>query len=115
ERLVATISNIKQEYGWHRSQNTPQVQLYNEAIRRKREGEATDLEAFIEDLRSMEYVNFDLHDANVMVRHDGQIVVTDPISGGFSSDRFKIKSGAIWTPKPKAKPQTAPKWYGERA
>lgn len=93
ERLVCTIGNISR-YGDENGRNSEQVGLYNAIIQdRNSNSEATDLTAFVQAMRRAGHQG-DLHDGNVMVRHDGQIVVTDPVAGYFSSSRFRIKSGA---------------------
>lgn len=93
ERLVCTIAHIG-GYGDQTARNSEQVQLYTTVIgNRDTSNEAIDFVAFVQDMRKAGH-HGDLHDQNVMVRHDGQVVVTDPVSGSFSSSRFRIKSGA---------------------
>ena len=58
---------------------------------------ATDLIKFIIKLKAAKLVG-DWHYGNVMVRKDGQIVVTDPIARRFNEKPFRIKSGQITAP-----------------
>jgi hypothetical protein len=88
ERLVCTISQL---YG---SGSLEQSRLYSSVIcNHDFSDAATDFIAFFQDMRKAGH-HGDLHNGNVMVRHDGQVVVTDPVAGGFSSEKFRIKSGA---------------------
>jgi hypothetical protein len=95
ERLVDTMRGFE-DYG----RTSDQFKLYKKVIQAWRwnkengndnEG-ATELVQFMEKLREAGMTG-DLHDGNVMVRKDGQIVVTDPVSYSNSEERFKIKSG----------------------
>lgn len=52
-----------------------------------------DLHAFMRELDQKQMIN-DLHDGNAMVRSDGQIVITDPLTIG-STDKYRIKSGTL--------------------
>lgn len=93
ERLVCSISDIRREFGY-RSQAF-HVRLYSEMEDWRYEVTKTapcELLAFWRALRAEGLAN-DTHDGNVMVRHDGQLVITDPASGLSSGTKFRIKSG----------------------
>jgi predicted unusual protein kinase regulating ubiquinone biosynthesis (AarF/ABC1/UbiB family) len=64
---------------------------------RDEENGADQFRAFIQELRDAK-LSGDIHDGNAMIRKDGQLVITDPISGVYSSSKYRIKSGAIHTP-----------------
>jgi len=86
ERLVCTINEMRNE-----GRRTDQVKAYHNL--HNADCEALDLIGYVDELRANR-LSGDLHGGNLMLRHDGQLVVTDPVSGGFSSERFRIKSGA---------------------
>jgi len=87
ERLVCTVGEIQDQDGYYT--NSLQVQIY--FTMSHEDCEASDFHSFVMELRHRR-MSGDLHEGNVMVRHDGQLVITDPISGHGSS-RFRIKSG----------------------
>jgi hypothetical protein len=115
ERLVATISEIKNEI-----RNSGKGGLYNNSItklanevdkfRYNPEGgiDAPELQDFVATLKKKRLAN-DLHDGNIMVRKDGQLVVTDPVSNSSSTAKFRIKNGELVGPRPT---QVLPHWYG---
>jgi len=90
ERLVDTINGMKSENMFHNEQVSL---LYGLTSWDNSTCEATDFVAFYNELRSAGLKN-DLHGANVMVRKDGQLVITDPVSGEGSS-RFRIKNAEL--------------------
>jgi len=95
ERLVCTINEMKFGVDGRRG-NPVQVKDY-EALagdwrNEQSDCEAVDLVAYYQLLKLNRFSG-DIHDRNVMVRHDGQIVVTDPVSGAFNSQTFRIKNG----------------------
>jgi hypothetical protein len=85
EKLVATISEFPG--------TSEQRQFYREMTGYGTKT-ATDLAEFWNSLRH-EGMSGDLHGGNVMVRKDGQIVVTDPTSRAFDTERFRIKRGEL--------------------
>lgn len=89
ERLIATMREIVYEGG----DNSYQNRLYQSEII-SRGGKAKDLIEFVTDLRDAGLTG-DLHPGNVMVRKDGQIVVTDPVAYDNRPKPFRIKSGQI--------------------
>jgi hypothetical protein len=94
ERLVDTMANF--------SSSSEQYQLYYDHIARRSSdiparssnGKPKDLIEFVHRLRGAGMSN-DLHRGNVMVRKDGQLVITDPTHREFSSERFRIKNGTF--------------------
>jgi len=94
ERLVDTMKNFRV--------SSEQYQLYYDHVARRSsdiparssKGKPKDLIEFVHNLRDAGLAN-DLHQGNVMVRKDGQLVITDPSHGGFSSERFRIKNSAF--------------------
>jgi hypothetical protein len=88
ERLVATI---KEFHG-----ASEQYQQYSDHIQPYHldEDGPEDLLSFVKNLRDAGLAG-DMHPGNVMVRKDGQIVVTDPTSRMFSSEPFRIKNGTF--------------------
>ncbi len=96
ERLVCTVREIRfTDKGDYRDIRTDQLTLYNQfsgyGRGEKDETAAPDFIAYVAQLRHHQFYG-DMHDGNVMVRHDGQLVITDPVSGG-SSEYFRIKKG----------------------
>lgn len=61
---------------------------------KKTKNTPVDLVEFMDNLMDARLAN-DLHASNIMVRNDGQIVVTDPTSRYFSTEKFRIKSGTL--------------------
>jgi len=92
ERLVGTINDFLDGYSVHHG-------LYREITlwHHDETSEATELLEFVAKLRA-ENLTGDWHPGNVMVRKDGQIVVTDPSSARFKGRRFRIKRGQITAP-----------------
>ncbi|SRR5258706_488059 len=94
ERLVGTLNEFESFSSIHHA-------LYWDITRRhwndETPSEATDLIAFVSELKYAGLAN-DWHKGNVMVRKDGQIVVTDPLSSRFKGERFRIKYGQITEP-----------------
>lgn len=95
ERLVDTIAETV------KTTRSTQSIIYNflrnswrDDEQPKEAKEASDWLAFIEKLRWAGLSN-DLHDGNVMIRSDGQLVVTDPASDYSSSGKFRIKNAAL--------------------
>jgi hypothetical protein len=88
ERLICTMSELKYEHG----ARTAQARVFNNIFNRG-QCEATDIVEYVAELRRNN-LSGDLHSGNWMLRQDGQLVITDPVSGGFSSARFRIKAGA---------------------
>src|SRR6266446_8859484 len=94
ERLVGTIHDF-----YHRSSSVHN-ELYDEITSwyvDESTSEAADLIKFVTKLKAAKLVG-DWHFGNVMVRKDGQIVVTDPIARRFNEKPFRIKSGQITAP-----------------
>ena len=95
ERLVATYSEYRTSK--LRDSITDQDKLYNAMTWHKDYSEGdfgSDFLDFVNELKS-EGLGGDMHDGNIMIRKDGQIVITDPTSRQFDSERFRIKSGKI--------------------
>ncbi len=92
ERLVGTLNEFAGSTSIH-------FQLYKEitAWRDSGTSDATDLMEFANKLKQAG-LDGDWHFGNVMVRKDGQIVVTDPTSRPFMNNRFRIKHGQITAP-----------------
>src|SRR6266446_4560025 len=93
ERLVGTMHDFNRSSSIHN-------ELYNEITSwyvDENTSEATDLIEFVTKLKAAKLVG-DWHYGNVMVRKDGQIVVTDPIARRFNEKPFRIKSGQITAP-----------------
>jgi hypothetical protein len=93
ERLVATIGQIKDSAG----ASSQQVADYRNTVSWNGEDKSkapAELMAYLQALRDAHLAD-DLHDGNVMVRHDGQVVFTDPSSDQLQSNRFRIKSGTL--------------------
>ena len=88
ERLVATMHDLGPS-------NSDQKEFYRQLNWNTdtRKG-ATKLARFWKKLQD-HGLSGDLHPGNVMVRKDGQIVITDPTSRPFSSKKFKIRRGKI--------------------
>jgi hypothetical protein len=94
ERLVCTVRQMKYaDSGEYLDIHPDQVQIYNN-LQYPEDCEAKDLAAYVRQLRDIR-LSGDLHDGNVMVRSDGQLVITDPCSGNNSSKRFRIKNAAF--------------------
>lgn len=90
ERLVATMREFIDD-----GENTDQYQLYSEfRSGDRKELEATDFVAFYELLKNKRWAG-DLHDKNVMVRADGQLVIIDPSASDRGSEPFRIRSGVV--------------------
>jgi len=92
ERLVGTLHEFDGTTSIHR-------RLYKEitAWRDNGTSDATDLMEFVTKLKQAG-LSGDWHYGNVMVRKDGQIVVTDPSSSPFRGERFRIRYGQITAP-----------------
>src|SRR6266481_3438641 len=93
ERLVGTLNEFKGVTSIHH-------QLYSEITAWRNNdttSDATDLMEFATKLKLAGLAG-DWHYGNVMVRKDGQIVVTDPTSKSFKENRFRIKYGQITAP-----------------
>jgi len=91
ERLVGTLKEFEGTTSIHR-------QLYREITAwRDSTSDATDLIEFVNKLKAAN-LSDDWHPGNVMVRKDGQVVVTDPSSARFSGKHFRIKHGQITAP-----------------
>jgi hypothetical protein len=95
ERLACTIGETRLNYDEGHAKSS-QYALYQHitSYRLDEPCEATELVEFVLELRKERLVS-DLHDGNAMIRHDGQIVVTDPCAGRFGSEQFRIKSGEL--------------------
>lgn len=95
EKLATTIRYLETV-----SDRTEQSRMFRTYIQRfdppvkNTKNTPVDLIEFMDNLRGARLAN-DLHAANVMVRNDGQIVVTDPSSRDPSTERFRIKSGTL--------------------
>lgn len=92
ERLVCTVGDIRNNNCYRGGKGTELQAIFNEVTGREEKTEACDLAAYVNELRALGHSN-DFHDGNVMVRKDGQLVITDPFSFG-TSGRFRIKLGA---------------------
>ncbi len=86
ERLVCTVGELR-DAEYH--SNNPQVRIF--LTMSYESCEAIDFHIYIMELQHRRWSG-DLHEGNVMVRHDGQMVITDPVCG-YGSSRFRIKSG----------------------
>jgi hypothetical protein len=91
ERLSCTISEVRDGAG---SYNNSQVYLYRQIEKREKLLSPPLLAKFMAAFDSSGYRN-DMHDRNVMVRHDGHVVVTDPSSDYFDKPAYRIKNGYI--------------------
>jgi len=98
ERLVATIGQLNA--ACHSSNANPFYEQYQatkywagSAFGDPMEG-CEDLMAFCVALGSSGHAT-DLHDGNMMIRHDGQIVVTDPSSRGSFNYNIRIQRGSV--------------------
>lgn len=96
ERLVCTIEETKAAIGrdrnpYHKAHMA--VKHWARDYSMDNVPDYPDLEAFI---KACYHAGFgdDLHDGNLMLRKDGQIVLIDP-SSNHSDYRFRIKSGKI--------------------
>lgn len=91
ERLVDTVGNMMHS----KSMSELYMGLVDAIQGRDDEGikQFADLNAFAKSLKENQF-KWDLHGSNVMVRKDGQIVVTDPMSDDRSSD-FRIRKGQV--------------------
>jgi hypothetical protein len=87
ERLVCTIGNIRYDF------KPAQVRIF-ETLHNADKCEAVDLVEYVRTL-AQNRLSDDLHNGNVMLRSDGSMVVTDPSSGTFRSDRFRIKHSSL--------------------
>jgi len=96
EQLVDTMAGIHREGGSTSSEIA--YRTFREYALGFRDGKidanAEHLIAFAKDLRNAKLAS-DLHDGNIMIRKDGQIVVTDPASGASNSTNLRIKRGLI--------------------
>lgn len=92
ERLVCTIGEIKHPEN-DRYVFVPDQYFVFQNLHFADECTATDLVEYVRALRQNQ-LSGDLHDGNVMIRSDGSMVVTDPASGLFSSQRFRLKNGS---------------------
>ena len=102
ERLVCTIGQMKLDPDDnYRSVSAPQIKLHSQienwlgqpdADRSPDLVQATDLLEYVKALRLAKFTG-DCHSSNVMVRHDGSLVVTDPVSYSDTGTRFRIRSG----------------------
>jgi|SRR5882724_4524028 len=94
ERLVGTMHDF-----YHRASSIHN-ELYHEITSwyvDESTSEATDLIKFVTKLKAAKLTG-DWHFGNVMVRKDGQIVITDPSARPFDGKPFRIKSGQITAP-----------------
>jgi len=100
ERLVCTIGDILRDSD-QRVAFCPQYTVWRQAaayqVPDDNEIEADDFQAYIYCLKASGLKN-DLHEGNIMIRHDGQPVITDPCSGIFSSSKYRIKNGQLTAP-----------------
>jgi len=98
ERLVVTIDQLNA--ACHSSNANPFYEQYRAAkywagyaFGAPMEG-CKDLMAFCNALGSSGYAT-DLHGGNMMIRYDGQIVVTDPSSKGSGNYSIRIRRGSV--------------------
>ena len=93
ERLVDTIGNIRSQNSQLKSQyiGLRDIVLWG---RSNALDEYPDLKAFANDLKANGFTD-DLHDGNIMVRKDGQMVVTDPLSHRATSNAFRIRHSQV--------------------
>lgn len=92
ERLVCTLGELRSY-----SNNTYQSLLYRDLARTLYDGTndhpvPDGLRSFANELRAERFAD-DIHDGNIMVRSDGQIVITDP--SVRSGEPFRLKRGAF--------------------
>jgi hypothetical protein len=101
ERLVCTIAEINACACYEHRPNSSQTIAYYQAgayrVPDDEEIEAEDFQAYIYALKA-EGLKNDLHEGNIMIRHDGQPVITDPCSGNFGSSKYRIKKGELTSP-----------------
>lgn len=92
ERLAGTMHDFERF-------STGHYKAYREAVAHRwdRPKRPSRLGNYIQKLRDAGLAG-DLHPGNVMVRKNGQIVVTDPVSREIDFDPFKIKSGKTLSP-----------------
>lgn len=92
ERLAGTMHDFE-------AFSTGHYKAYREAVSYgwSRPKRPSRLGNYIQKLRDAGLAG-DLHPGNVMVRKNGQIVVTDPTSREFDVEPFKIKSGKTLSP-----------------
>lgn len=92
ERLVDTIRGVREEYADHN-----QSRLHNpfnvDGWELKRDDSRPDLQDFMHQMSNAGYSG-DLHDGNIMVRKDGEIVITDPVSG-YHKSNARIRKGEV--------------------
>jgi hypothetical protein len=101
ERLVCTIGEMKCPNTGYRMK-CEQTKAYHLAtgfgyLTCQDEDRPDDFIAYLQTLRDNKLAG-DCHEGNVMLRHDGQPVVTDPCSGVFSSSKYRIKNGELTSP-----------------
>jgi len=93
ERLVGTIHDFNEFDSIHNELYMEITSWYVD----ESTSEATDLIEFAIKLKAAKLTG-DWHFGNVMVRKDGQIVITDPSARPFNGKLFRIKSGQITAP-----------------
>jgi hypothetical protein len=104
ERLVDTFGGIRNEYGEHIKSNQYRTDYYKNPfakidmweLMRGSDPQYPDLANYLKNMASAGFSG-DLHDGNIMVRHDGSIVVTDP-SSHYSDNKLRIRRGQVIRP-----------------
>jgi hypothetical protein len=101
ERLVCTMAELKivNDYCCNNRYEDAYEALQQGTGRRFKETVIgfDDLRAFGQLVNDAGFSD-DMHDGNVMLRSDGQIVLTDPSSHRSDQSRLRIKRGSVTTP-----------------
>ena len=101
ERLACTMADLRAGNGYHSKDH------YEMAYVALREGAGRRFEEKVDGFEHLKAFgrlayeagfNDDLHDDNVMLRRDGQIVLIDPSSRPSHKARLRIKRGLVTTP-----------------
>lgn len=99
ERLVCTIADIHASHPTYHYSKHPlsdlvaSVQTWSGYGGREVRAEAEGLKSFCNAVKTQRLVS-DLHDGNIMLRKDGQLVITDP-SSSCQTRRPRIKAGTV--------------------
>jgi hypothetical protein len=94
ERLVETMKEFDLNSDQYRHYRNHIMFRHYEIPKHSTKDKPVGLMEFVQNLRDAGLAG-DMHPGNVMVRKDGQIVVTDPTSREFTSERFRIKNSAF--------------------